>query len=151
MSESKQGRAKRLKKDDRGRVLLSLLDEFGSISGLARKASVSPQVVAHWVARGYVSVVGAMALAKTTGREKEEFRPDLSDAEWEQSPRGRRYGGLIESPKGDAKVLADLAEKYGGVSAFCERAGITIGNFHTWKSRGRIPAIKIPSIWELRK
>lgn len=140
-----------LQQDDRGRALASLIAEYGSSAELARVTGFGPAAVGMWVQRGYMSRRAAYTLAEVTGRMKEEFRPDLSEAEW-----ARQFAGPVPGEKPavatqDAKLLVQLAEQFGSVKALCAAAFITVGDYHTWKTRGRIPAIKLPTFLGLQK
>lgn len=152
MRETSQQRVERLCKDDRGRALLSLLIEHGNIASLAQFCSVSAEVAKSWIERGFISTRGAEKIAERTGRMREEFRPDLTAAQWEK-PRGPDFGVSSKDQEwsGDSKLLVDTARLHGGTTKFCRKAGISVGNFHTWKSRNRIPAIKLPIIISLSK
>lgn len=140
-----------LQKDDRGRALASLLAEYGSNAALGRAAGFGPATVGMWLQRGYISRRAAISLAEATGRMKEEFRPDLSDAEWNQDFPGWNPGIKPEPVTSDAKLLVKLAKQYGSVRAVCEAAFVSVGDYHTYKSRGRIPAIKLPTFLALQK
>ena len=137
--------------DDRGRVLASLIAEYGSAAELARATNFKPTAVAMWVQRGYMSRRAAITLAEVTGREKEEFRPDLSAEEWARDFAGPVPGQKPVPTTQDAKLLVKLAEQFGSVKALCEAAFITVSDYHTYKSRGRIPALKLPTFLELQK
>lgn len=156
MRESSEERKKRLSLDDRGLALLSLIDEYGNAAKIAAKIRVSPQVVRRWIERGFISIRGAIALEVATGRMKEEFRPDVCEDSdvcgntW-NNPRGRAFGSVAEDSEPDSALLSELAAANGGTAEFCRKAGITLGNYHTWKSRGRIPAIKLPTLLGLSK
>lgn len=143
--------AENLQKDDRGRALASLIEEYGSNAALGRATGFSAGAVAMWVQRGYMSRRAAFALAEVTGREKEEFRPDIPAEEW-----NRQFAGPIpDSPPipwtKDAKLLVNLAKQYGSVKALCEAAQCKVSDYHTWKSRGKISAIKLPTLLGLKK
>lgn len=140
-----------LQKDDRGRALASVLAEYGSNAALARATGFRPDAVAMWLQRGYMSRRAAYKLAEVTGREKEEFRPDLSAEEWVREFAGPVPGEKPVPKTQDAKLLVRLAKQYGSVKALCEAAYITVGDYHTYKSRGRIPAIKLPTFMALKK
>lgn len=140
MRESLQNRNDRLSQTDCGRVLLSVINEFGSSVLVAEKIGLRSSVVGMWVQKEKISMRGARLLASVTGREKEEFRPDLTSKDWE-----RRYPGPIPGEPSvneaeDVKLLVSAASNSGGVSALCEKLGIPVGIFHNWKSRGKIPA-----------
>lgn len=143
--------AENLQKDDRGRVLASLIEEYGSNAALGRATGFSAGAVAMWVQRGYVSKRAAIRLADKTGRMKEEFRPDLSDAEWDQEFPGPNPGIKPSNHTQDGVLLVRLAKQYGSVKALCEAAQCKVSDYHTWKSRGKISAIKLPTLLGLKK
>lgn len=143
--------AENLQKDDRGRVLASLIEEYGSNAALGRATGFSAGAVAMWVQRGYVSKRAAIRLADKTGRMKEEFRPDLSDAEWDQEFPGPNPGIKPSTHTQDGMLLVKLAKQYGSVKALCEAAQCKVSDYHTWKSRGKISAIKLPTLLGLKK
>lgn len=143
--------AENLQKDDRGRVLASLIEEYGSNAALGRATGFSAGAVAMWVQRGYVSKRAAIRLADKTGRMKEEFRPDLSDAEWDQEFPGPNPGIKPSTHTKDGVLLVRLAKQYGSVKALCDAAQCKVSDYHTWKSRGKISAIKLPTLLGLKK
>lgn len=140
-----------LQQDDRGRALASLIAEYGSAAGIGRVVGVCQPATAMWVKRGYISRRAACALADITGRMKEEFRPDLSEAEWAQEFPGWNPGIKPVASTDDAKLLVRLADQFGSVSNLCSAAFCSVSDYHTWKSRGRIPAIKLPTFLSLQK
>jgi hypothetical protein len=140
-----------LQQDERGRVLASLIDEYGSAAALGRAVGVCQPAAALWVKRGYMSRRAAFALAEKTGRMKEEFRPDLTAEEWAQEFPGPNPGVKPVAITGDAKLLVSLAKQFGSVSNLCAAAFCSVSDYHTWKSRGRIPAIKLPTFLGLQK
>jgi hypothetical protein len=140
-----------LQQDDRGRALASVIAEFGSSAELARVTGFRPAAVGMWVQRGYMSRRAAIRLEAATGRMKEEFRPDLSEAEWDQEFPGPNPGIKPEATTSDAKLLVALAAQFGSVKALCAAAFITVGDYHTYKTRGRIPAVKYPTLLALQK
>ncbi len=140
-----------LQQDDRGRALASVIAEFGSSAALARATGFRPAAVGMWVQRGYMSRRAAYTLAEATGREKEEFRPDLSVEEWDRDFAGPIPGQPPVATTKDAKLLVKLAEQHGSVKGLCEAAFISVSDYHTWKTRGRIPAIKLPTLAGLLK
>jgi hypothetical protein len=93
----------------------------------------------------------AVTLAKKTGRMKEEFRPDLTAEEWARNFTGPVPGIPPVATTDDAKLLVRLAEQFGSVKDLCAAAFISVGAYHTYKSRGRIPAIKLPTFLSLEK
>lgn len=141
----------RLVKTDRGAALLSLLDEYGSPAELGRAVNEDRTVIIMWVNRGWISIRGAINIADRTGRMKEEFRPDLCGAEWERRFPGPVPGQETVVDTEDGRLLMRLAEQFGSVSHLCAAAGITVATYHQWKSRGRIPAIKLPTMLMLVK
>lgn len=140
-----------LQQDDRGRVLASLIAEYGSNAALGRATEFSAGAVAMWVQRGYMSKRAAIRLAEKTGRMKEEFRPDLSEAEWDQEFPGPNPGVKPSVTTQDGKLLVSLAKQFGSVKALCQAASISVSDYHTYKSRGRIAAIKLPTLLGLQK
>lgn len=150
MHEKISDRDDRLRQTDCGRALLSLLEHYGGTAELAAFIGVAQPVVTNWVMAGRASTQGAIEIARATGREREEFRPDLVGDQWDR-PRGKRLSGAVEPRTEDAKLLVDLANQHGSTIAFCEAAAIKPSDYHTWKSRGRIPAIKLPSLLAMKR
>lgn len=140
-----------LQQDDRGRALASVIAEYGGNAALARATGFRRDAVGMWVQRGYMSRRAAYTLAEVTGREKEEFRPDLTAEEWAKDFAGPVPGEKPEPTTQDAKLLVQLAKQYGSVKALCAAAFITVGDYHTYKTRGRIPAVKLPTFLSLQK
>lgn len=140
-----------LQQDDRGRALASLIAEYGSNAGLARATGFRPAAVGMWVQRGYISRRAAYTLAEVTGRMKEEFRPDLSIEEWVRDFAGPIPGQPPIAITNDAKLLVKLAKQFGSVQALCEAAFCRVSDYHTYKSRGKIAAIKLPTFIGLLK
>lgn len=140
-----------LQQDDRGRALASVIAEFGSNASLARATGFRPAAVGMWVQRGYMSRRAAYTLAEATGREKEEFRPDLSSEEWARDFAGPVPGSPPVAATQDAKLLVNLAKQFGSVKGLCAAAFISVSDYHTYKSRGRIPAVKLPTLLSLQK
>jgi DNA-binding transcriptional regulator YdaS (Cro superfamily) len=140
MRESLQQRNARLAQSgDCGRALLSVIQEFGSSVLLAEKIGVASTVISTWVQLEKISMRGARLLAEATGREKEEFRPDLSAKDWERKFPGPVPGQDSIKDSEDARLLADLAKKFGGVPRLCGVLGVSVSIYHNWKSRGKIP------------
>ena len=151
MRETVQQRNSRLAQSgDCGRVLLSVINEFGSYVLLAKKIGVSNTVISTWAHHGKISMRGARLLAEATGREKEEFRPDLSSKDWERKFPGPIPGQAAVNETEDAQLLAALAHDFGGVPALCKKLDISISIFHNWKSRGKIPARRREEILALK-
>jgi len=140
-----------LQQDDRGRALASLIDEYGSNAELARATGFRPAAVGMWVQRGYISRRAAYTLAEVTGREKEEFRPDLTAEEWAREFAGPVPGQPPIATTQDSKLLISLAKQFGSVKDLCAAAFISVSDYHTYKSRGRIPAIKLSTLLSLQK
>lgn len=141
----------RLKATPEGVALLSLIDENGSPSKLAAAVGVNQQSVRQWLLRGRISQRGALLVSDRLGYDKEALRPDLNASDWNKQPPGRDHGCQAEAKTSDARLLVELAEQFGTVQSLCESAMCTTGDYHTWKSRGRIPAIKLPTFLALRK
>jgi hypothetical protein len=137
MRETVAERAKRLNSTAQGRALFNLLHNY-TRAELAEKLGVKKGLVARWVLVGHVSKEGARLIQEKIGTPKEVMRPDLKMMGWK----------VEESVHdGDEQVLlADLAIHYGSVKAFCEQAGIRIGLFHNWRSRGRIASRSLPRL-----
>lgn len=140
-----------LQQDDRGRALASLIAEYGTSANLAKATGFGTAAVGMWIQRGYISRRAAYTLAEVTGRMKEEFRPDLTADEWAKEFPGPVPGEPPVAKSKDAKLLVKLAKQFGSVRALCDAAFITVGDYHTYKSRGRIPAIKLPTFLALQK
>lgn len=150
MRESIQQRNSRLAQSgDCGRALLSVINEFGSSVLVAEKIGFQGTVVSTWVQHGKISMRGAVALAEATGREKEEFRPDLSAKDWQRRFPGPVPGQPAVIDSEDAQLLASLANDLGGVPILCKKLGISISIYHNWKSRGKIPARRREEVREL--
>lgn len=140
-----------VQKLDRKWALESLIKEYGSAAELGRVVGVSQPAAAMWVKRGYISRRAACTLAEITGRMKEEFRPDLSKEEWAHGFAGPVPGQPPVATTRDAKLLVNLAKQFGSVKDLCAAAFISVSDYHTYKSRGRIPAIKLPTLLSLQK
>lgn len=140
-----------LQQDDRGRALASLIAEYGSAAALGREVGVCQPAAALWVKKGCMSRRAAVTLAEKTGRMKEEFRPDLTAEEWARDFAGPVPGAPPVATTQDAKLLISLAKQFGSVKALCSAAFISVSDYHTYKSRGRIPAIKLPTLLSLQK
>lgn len=141
----------RLRKTGEGRALLSLLDDYETPTKMASVLGFNAQSIRQWILRGKVSKRAAIELELLTGREREEFRPDLDEKAWNSKPCGAPQGHVPVATTSDAKLLVELADQFGSVQSLCESAMCTAGDYHTWKSRGRIPAIKLPTFLALRK
>jgi len=98
-----------------------------------------------------MSKLGALRMEEVTGRSRLEFRPDLDITDWDTKQQGPIPKKKPVAKTADAKLLVQLAEQFGSVKALCAAAFVTVGDYHTWKTRGRIPAIKLPTFLELQK
>lgn len=141
--------AERLEQTEEGRILLGLVESAGSPAKLAVRLKVDPQSVRHWLYVGSIPKSAAIKASEILGCEPQSLRPDLPAEAWAVK--------VIEKPvrepvarTEDAKLLVSLAEKFGGVKELCAAAFCTPGEFHTWKTRGRIPAIKLPTFLALK-
>lgn len=141
----------RLRATPEGAALLDLIAEKGSPSKLAAAVGVNQQSVRQWLLRGRISQRGALLVSERLGYDKEALRPDLAVCDWNKQPPGRDHGCQAEAKTSDARLLVELADQFGTVQSLCESAMCTTGDYHTWKSRGRIPAIKLPTFLALRK
>jgi DNA-binding transcriptional regulator YdaS (Cro superfamily) len=72
-----------------------LISELGSPAELARAAGVSPQAVSQWAGESMIPLHSAIKVAKATGHNLYDLRPDLFDPD-EQVRAG------VESAAGDA-------------------------------------------------
>lgn len=140
----------RLQETECGRVLLSLLDQFGDYPGIAKAAGVDNQTVRVWFYKGAISVRGAEKLAAATCIDRKVFRPDIADEAWDKGYPGPIPGHKPRSQSADAKLLVSLKAKFGTVAEVCRAAGIGVADYHLWKSRGRIPALKLPALLALK-
>lgn len=141
----------RLSKTPEGSALLKLIEENESIKETASVIGFSPELVRVWILRGKISKHGAIAIERLTGIEREEFRPDLAPGKMDGKPEGRPTGHVYVATTEDAKLLVRLAEQHGSVKDLCAKAFCTVSDYHTWKSRGRIPAIKLPTFLGLQQ
>lgn len=138
---------KKLGETDCGRVILSLLDQYGSKAEIARVANAAFSTVSKWFWEGKISRSGALALAQATGRMKEEFRPDLSSDDWRKGICGTALGHkIVDAPTADSMVIDRLAGKYGSITLAAAALGFTANDFNLWKSRRKIPAAHIRTL-----
>lgn len=150
MRETREERDQRLTAGgDRGKALLSLINDFGSSVLIAEKIGVSSSMVGAWISSGKISMRGATILAEKLGRTREEFRPDLTAEDWLRAFPGPIPGQPAISETDDAKLLVSVAEKFGGTAALCQALNITIPTFHCWKTRGKIPTRRMAAVKEL--
>lgn len=143
--------AERLNLTEEGRVLLRLVETYGSPADLARKLGVDPQSVRAWIYVGAIPKGAAKIAAKILGARPKDLRPDLEPSAWVPKKAVEKPVREPVARSSDARLLVELAEKYGSVKALCAAAFCTPGDFHTWKTRGRIPAIKLPTFLALQR
>ena len=143
--------AERLNLTSEGRVLLNLVETHGSPADLARKLGVDPQAVRSWIYVGAIPKSAAIRAAKILKVKPLDLRPNLPASAWVAKKAVEKPARQPVARSDDARLLLTLAEKYGGVKALCAAAFCTPGDFHTWKTRGRIPAIKLPTFLALQR
>lgn len=141
----------RLNDTARGAALMRLVDEYGTPIKLAVGLGFDEQLVRQWIHKACISRSGALRMEEITGRSRLEFRPDLDMAAWDKKQQGPIPKKPPVAKTADAKLLVELAIQYGSVKALCAAAFISVGDYHTYKSRGRIPAIKLPTFLALKK
>lgn len=141
----------RLKLTDEGLALLELVNDHGSPTDLARKLGVDPQAVRSWIYVGAIPKLAAIRAAKVLKVKPQDLRPDLPASAWVVKKAVEKPIRQPVARSADARLLLSLAEKYGSVKALCAAAFCTHGDFHTWKTRGRIPAIKLPTFLALQR
>jgi len=107
--------------------------------------------VRQWVYAGAIPKGAAIAAAKTLKIKPSALRPDLPKSAWEVKVEQAKPARQPVARTEDAKLLVVLAEKYGTVKELCARAHCTVTEYHTWKTRGRIPAIKLPTFLGLNQ
>ena len=149
IKESTDERASRLRACPAGRALLEFLALYPSHAYVARKLDLAPTVVAQWLIRGKISRTGARLAEERLGITKETLRPDITPDGWSLGTPGRLPGATVARDNHDQLTLTELVKHYGSVRQFCQAAGITIGQFHNWLSRGRIAAWVIPRLCNL--
>lgn len=141
----------RLMLTNEGCVLLELVMTHGSPADLARKIGVDPQAVRSWIYVGAIPKSAAIRAAKILKVKPQDLRPDLPTSAWVVKKAVEKPARQPVARSEDARLLLTLAEKYGSVKALCAAAFCTPGDFHTWKTRGRIPAIKLPTFLALSR
>lgn len=139
-------RNENLSADPAGAALVAFLDRHETHAQTARELGIAPTVIAQWVLRGRISRNGACLAEKRLGISKKSLRPDLTDDDWKLGTPGRAPGAAVSRDNHDQQTLTKLAAHFGSVRQFCSVAGITIGQFHSWLSRGRIAAWAIPRL-----
>jgi DNA-binding transcriptional regulator YdaS (Cro superfamily) len=143
--------AARLKETPEGCALLELIEQHGNPMRLSQALGIDAQPIRQWIYNGRASKTGARLIENTLGVPKEKVRPDIPVDDWVKKEPEPKPVRVPVARNEDAKLLVALAEKYGSVRALCELAFCTPGDYHTWKTRGRIPAIKLPTFMALRK
>lgn len=144
----------RLQQTPEGQVLIDLIAGYGTPANLASKLGVEPKSVRHWLYVGSIPRIPAIRAAAALGVEPSALRPDLPESAWIEKVVEQKPAKPVREPvarSDDARLLLTLAEKYGSVKALCAAAFCTPGDFHTWKTRGRIPAIKLPTFLALQR
>lgn len=147
--ESIDQRAKRLLACPSGRALLTFLARHDSHAQTARELGLAPTVIAQWLIRGKISRTGARLAEDRLGIRKESLRPDITADGWSLGTPGRMPGAEVSRDGHDQQTLGELVKHFGSVREFCVCAGITVGQFHNWLSRGRIAAWIIPRLCNL--
>lgn len=143
--------AQRLNLTEEGCALLLLVLDSGSPADLARKLGVDPQAVRSWIYVGAIPKSAAIRAAKILKVKPQDLRPDLPASAWVVKKAVEKPARQPVARSDDARLLLTLADKYGSVKALCAAAFCTPGDFHTWKTRGRIPAIKLPTFLALQR
>lgn len=141
----------RLKLTDEGWALLELVNDHGSPADLARKLGVDPQAVRSWIYVGAIPKSAAIRAAKIIKVKPQDLRPDLPASAWVVKKAVEKPARQPVARSDDARLLLTLADKYGSVKALCAAAFCTPGDYHTWKTRGRIPTIKLPTFLALQR
>lgn len=142
--------AERLQLTEEGRVLLSLVESHGTPAMLAAKLKVDPQSVRHWLYVGSIPKGSVVSAAKVLKMKPQALRPDLPADTWKAKEVEKPAREPVARTD-DAKLLVSLAKKFGGTKELCQAAMCTSAEFHTWKTRGRIPAIKLPTFLALQQ
>lgn len=139
----------RLAQTVEGAALLGVIEIHGSPSALASKLGVDPQAVRQWIYAGAIPKTVAAEAAKKLKLKPAQLRPDLPASTWVIKVKEEKPVREPVARTQDAKLLVRLAGKFGGVKELCEAAFCSPGEYHTWKARGRIPAIKLPTFLAL--
>lgn len=142
--------AERLAETHEGQALLAAITlSGGTPATLAAKLKVEPQAVRQWIYAGAIPKSAVVAAAKVLKVKPSALRPDLPASAWAVKIKEEKPAKKPTGRTEDAKLLAALAIKYGSVKAVCQAAHCTDSEFRTWKYRGRIPAIKLPTLLAL--
>lgn len=139
----------RLSQTEEGKALLDLVRLHGNPTDLARKLGVDPQSVRQWIYSGAIPKTAAIEFAQKLKCKPASLRPDLPASAWIVKIKEEKPPREPVARTQDAKLLVKLADKLGGVKALCDAAFCTPGDYHNWKTRGRIPAIKLPTFLAL--
>lgn len=132
-----------------GKALHNLIRDTGSQTELAEVLGVHRDLVGSWVFKGRVSPNGARMIEQILGVNKEDMRPDMTADDWAKSSPGQKIGGNADRTGADRELLADLASHFGSVRDLCKKAGFKVGDYHTWKSRDRIPAHAVQALTDI--
>lgn len=143
--------AERLGQTQEGLALLGLLEKHGTPSDLAKKLDVDAQAVRQWVYAGAIPKGAAIKAASVLKIKAAALRPDLPASAWEVKAEEEKPARKPVARTEDARLLVALADKFGTVKDLCAAAHCTVSEFHTWKTRGRIPAIKLPTFLALNQ
>lgn len=142
-----QESAQRLATTEQGSALLNLVSSVGSPASLAAKIGVPAQTVRQWIYKGEIPACHAPGVAKAMKTTPALLRPDLPKETWrkkEPAPEPVEREPLARTE--DARLLVRVANRLGGIAELCKEIGCTVDQYRNWKSRGRIPAIKLPTI-----
>lgn len=143
--------ADRLSQTKEGAALLAMVERHGTPAKFAEAIGVNPQWVRQWIYDGRISKAACADIAEAIGVTKEDLRPDLPASAWAVKVVTPKPDRQPVARTEDAKLLVRLAEQHGSVKDLCAKAFCTVGDYHTWKARGRIPAIKLPTFLALQK
>lgn len=143
--------AARLAETPQGKAFLDVLNKCdGSPAVLASRIGTYQQMVRNWVYKGEIPACWAQRVAKVMRVKVGAIRPDLPPGAWvEKAPEPPKAAPEPVARTADAKLLVRVANKLGGVEEACRAIFCTVDQYRNWKSRGRIPAIKLPTVLEL--
>lgn len=137
----------RLSESPCGRALLMLIEHAGGAPvDLASKLDASSDQVGQWVRHARISRWGAEQAELRMGIDRHASRPDIPAGEWPKDHPGPKPGKERGKESEDSKLLGRLAKRYGSVQQFCSATGVSVHNYHNWKSRGRIPKSQISAM-----
>lgn len=135
----------KLSKTPEGVALRDLIKTYG-YDGLALELGVSRALVRLWASDGKMSRHGARLAEERLRVAKEAIRPDVKIEDWDQADRGLKIGAQPEHTGEHSRLLADLAQHFGGAPSFSARMAIPNALFHKWKNRNKIPASALARI-----